>query len=85
VEIIKVEITRVENKGRLLAFCTCETDIMKIWDIKILSQGEGVIVSLPTKRKERAGKVEFHPYMRFNPTEWEKLSAAIIKEYESGK
>lgn len=81
-KILKVEITKVEGTGRLLAFATVETDCLKIWDVKVLSKGEGMIVSLPTKKKIKNGKVEFHPYIRFNSECWDILSNAVLEAYD---
>lgn len=83
-EIIKVEITKVDGTGRLLAFATVETSVCKIWDIKVLSKGEGAVVSLPTKKKIKNGKVEFHPYIRFSQECWDILSNAVLEEYDKG-
>jgi len=82
VVVKKVKITKFEGDGRLLGYATVDLDIMRLWDIKIVNKGEEKIISLPTKRKEKDGKVSFHPYIKFNHVEWDMIKDAVLAEYE---
>ena len=83
-EIVKVSIVKAEGEGIIKAFAIVDTDTFRLWDVKILNKGNKLVVALPSKKKMRNNKQEYHPYIRFNQAEWDKLKNAVIEEYQGG-
>ena len=80
-EIKKIIIKKLDDGSQLKAFVEVETDIFRLWDVKVLERGGELMVALPSKKKKRDGHCKYFPYIRFSRENWDKLKHAVIEEY----